>query len=161
MGYFWGPRPSLTATMYRAAIRPFLLYGSVVWASRLTVALRNKLKQLNRLALLCIAPVLHGMPTAGLEVVYSVEPLDLFIQDTAAKTLVRIGSPSGCRSGHRAWLKRKFGGLISQNSDYRKVRNGDPFTIAAQVKQTSLRMEFVSLRTAHAWIARGRGPAAA
>jgi ribonuclease HI len=44
----------------------------------------------NRLALLCLAHTYQGTPTCGMEVIYGIEPLDIFVTKTAVNTIVRI-----------------------------------------------------------------------
>jgi hypothetical protein len=48
-----------------------------------------------------------GTPTAALEIVYGVEPLDLYLREAAAWTFVRLGQPTGSTdSGHLAKLNK-------------------------------------------------------
>jgi ribonuclease HI len=72
-------------------IRPALSYGSLVWSrvcDNQTIIL--KLKQVQRLGLLQIAPVRRSTATAALEIIYNIEPLDLFIREVAAKAFLRV-----------------------------------------------------------------------
>ena len=52
---------------------------------------QKMLKSLQRLALIQIANVRRSTPTAALELLYNVPPLDLHIWETALKTAVRLG----------------------------------------------------------------------
>lgn len=108
LGYFWGPRPGLMASLYKAVICPLVTYGCCIWVNKISTKLRNKLMQLQRLVLLCIAPALHGTPTAGLVVTYGIEPLPLHIQSTALTAECRLKLqdflPYPTPLGHRAWL---------------------------------------------------------
>jgi ribonuclease HI len=89
LGSFWGPKPKFLKTAYTTLIRPILAYGCHVWAHRIDKTLSDLLKKVNRLALLCLTPVFPGTPTAGLEIIHNIMPLDIFITETAVNTIVR------------------------------------------------------------------------
>jgi ribonuclease HI len=91
LGASWGLTPAITLWLYTGIIRPFLTYGSVVWA-RKTAQTRsaNKLKKVQRLGMLLVAPMCQHSPTAGLEVILGVSPLNLYIQYLAARTCTRL-----------------------------------------------------------------------
>jgi hypothetical protein len=97
IGANWGPNPAITLWLYTGIIRPFLSYGSVVWARKTSLArVAKKLTKLQRLALVLVAPIRQHTPTAGLEVVYGLPPLELYIQFLAASTYGRLNlSPNG------------------------------------------------------------------
>ena len=87
----WGPRPKLIRWAYTGIVRPALTYGCVVWAKAIrTETMKSKLNSLQRLALVQIAGVRPSTPTAALELIYNVPPLDIHIQELALKTAVRI-----------------------------------------------------------------------
>jgi hypothetical protein len=87
----WGPSPKMAKWAYTGIVRPGLSYGSVVWNSVCqNRGIIDKLRQVQRLGLLQIAHVRKSTPTVGLEMVYNVEPLDLFIRGKAAESLARI-----------------------------------------------------------------------
>ena len=88
----WGPKPRITKWAYTGIVRPSLIYGSIVWAGTAQKPrIVKKLKQLQRLALVMIAHVRKSTPTAALELIYNIPPLDLFIRESALKTIARIG----------------------------------------------------------------------
>jgi hypothetical protein len=87
----WGPNSKYAKWAYTGIIRPALSYVSLVWSrvcDNQTIIL--KLKQVQLLRLLQIAPVRRSTPTAGLEIIYNIEPLDLFIREAVAKAFVRV-----------------------------------------------------------------------
>ena len=114
----WGPNPKASRWAYTGIVRPALSYGSVVWANKAqSQYMKEKLKKLQRLALLSIAPVRKSTPTAALELLYDVKPLHLFVKEHALKTLVRIGTtspnwtPTGTR-GHQHILMDSFQKIV-------------------------------------------------
>lgn len=108
----WGPNPKFVRWAYTGIIRPMLSYGSMVWAKACeSQTSRKKLSSFQRLGLMQIAPVRRGTPTAAMEILYDVPPLDLFIKDTAVKTFLRIKPKlkwkhSGKRSGHLEYISK-------------------------------------------------------
>ena len=87
----WGPKPRLAKWLFTGIIRPKLSYASMAWGHAIqTKELKAKLKSLNRLAALTIAPARRSTPTAGMEVLYDLIPLDLFLEKTAIMTNERL-----------------------------------------------------------------------
>jgi hypothetical protein len=84
IGTTWGPSPAITLWMYTGIVRPALTYGAVVWAKKAcTAGNAHKLKKIQRLGMLMIAPMRRRTPTEGLEVILNVPPLELIIQHLA------------------------------------------------------------------------------
>lgn len=79
IGVKWGPEPRLMLWMHKAFILPALSYGALVWGHRLGDRFNLKLLKLNRLALAGLGPMRRGTPTAGLEVILGIPPLQLHI----------------------------------------------------------------------------------
>jgi ribonuclease HI len=93
MGKLWGAPPRHVRWAFTGIVRPALTYGSVVWAKGCQAeTIKQKLKRVNRLALLTLGHFRHSTPTAGLEVIMNVLPLDLFIKQSAAYAMWRIQS---------------------------------------------------------------------
>ena len=76
----WGPSPKMMLWLFKVAIRPMITYGSMIWTHGLKGKLKNKLRSLQRLALLMTGHYRNGTPTAGLEVITDTMPIDLFIE---------------------------------------------------------------------------------
>ena len=91
IGSVFGPSPKMLSWAYKGIIIPSLGYGSIVW-SRITEngGIRRKLSSLNRLMALCMAPLRRSTPTAGLEVVLNLPPLDIKIKEMALSAMLRI-----------------------------------------------------------------------
>ena len=88
----WGPSPKATKWAYTGIVRPAFAYGAIAWSKAAQYeGIKSKLRTLQRMALLNIAPVRKGTPTAALELLYDVMPLHLFVKEMALKTSVRIG----------------------------------------------------------------------
>ena len=67
-----------------------ILYGSHLWAGNITKTNAEKLKRLNRLALLGFSKVHKGTPTASLETIYDVPPIHLVAMELGFSATDRI-----------------------------------------------------------------------
>ena len=78
-------------------VRPALTYGAVVWAKSTEAALLQRdLRRVQRLGMTMIAPMCPSTPTAGLELLTGVPPLDLLVQEIAIQTFTRLNlQPEG------------------------------------------------------------------
>jgi hypothetical protein len=82
IGKSWGPSPMCARWSWTGVIRPALTYGAIVWSRTAYQAwAKKKLLRLQMMALSQIAHVRPSTPSAALEVLYGVPPLDLFIQN--------------------------------------------------------------------------------
>ena len=87
----WGPKTMLSKWLFTGIIRPKITYASLVWGHTMTQKTKiNKLRKLNRLAAITITPVRQSTPTLGLEVIYDLLPLHLFISKTALASKDRL-----------------------------------------------------------------------
>jgi ribonuclease HI len=86
----WGPRPQLLKWAYETLVRPAVSYGSHIWAHRLRTSTRNQLGKLQRLALVCIAPVRNGTPTRTMELLFDILPIGLALEQSARGTVLRL-----------------------------------------------------------------------
>ena len=91
MGIMWGPTPRLVKWLFEGIVRPAFSYGCHIWG-RVTSSkgFQEKARKLHRLALLPMSPVRSKCPTAGLEVIAGLIPLELFIEKTSIQTYQRI-----------------------------------------------------------------------
>ena len=113
IGKLWGPSPNLMRLMYVMMVRPMITYGSIVWAKRARF-FQPQLGRLQRLIMLCMAPMAKSTPTLGLEVIGGLMPLDLLVKGEAIKTMARIskrnpviwdGVGDGQHRGHLIWSR--------------------------------------------------------
>ena len=87
----WGPRPELTRWLITGVVLPILSYASHVWINALSRKMNvDKLNAIQRLGLMIIAPTRRSTPTAGLEIIYNVTPIELAIRERAKLNMLRI-----------------------------------------------------------------------
>jgi hypothetical protein len=85
----FGPKPHLLLWAY--IVRPALTYASMNWGHALEgKCVSKKLVRLDRLALLTASRVHMSTPTKGLQIIYEIPPLHLFIKQTGAMTYARL-----------------------------------------------------------------------
>ncbi len=87
----WGPRPELTRWLMTGVITPILTYASHVWINALkSKSNLIKLNAVQRLGLSMIAPVRKSTPTAGMELIYDVAPIEITIRERAKINALRV-----------------------------------------------------------------------
>jgi ribonuclease HI len=91
VGKTWGPLPECAKWSWTGVIRPALTYRAIVWSrTALQAWAKKKLQQLQRLALSQISHVRPSTPSAALEIMYRMPPLDPFIQNCAQNAAIRV-----------------------------------------------------------------------
>ncbi len=106
-GKLWGVPPKMQRWLYTGVARPALTYGSLVWAKACdTEWAKTELNRLNRLALMSMGHFRRSTPTAGLEVITYVMPLDLHVKCEAALAFKRTQGQTLIKDG-RILTKRK------------------------------------------------------
>ncbi|XP_017465837.1 PREDICTED: uncharacterized protein LOC108358852 [Rhagoletis zephyria] len=91
LGTTWGLSPGLMHWCYTAVVKPILLYGALVWWTAANkISYRKPLERLQRLAALCITGALRTTPTAALERLLGLPPIDIAVESTAAKSATRL-----------------------------------------------------------------------
>lgn len=144
IGKTWGLKPHMALWLYKAVIRPQITYASLVWflkAKQSTV--KEKLSSLQRLACLCITGAFSSTPTAALQVLLNLTPLDIFIEMEARKSWYRLSINCLARrgpsfSGHVGALQAaSIEPLLNMRSDlmvgeYSFVK---PYTISIDSRQ--------------------------
>jgi ribonuclease HI len=104
-GKNWGLKPSVLYWMYGAIVRPILCYGSMLWSHCAKIAsVEKKLTKVQRLACLSVTGVMTSTPTAALEVLLSLSPIGLFVEEQARLTVARL-----YRNGHWEATGRSMG----------------------------------------------------
>jgi ribonuclease HI len=78
----------------------------------------SKLLKIQRMGMICVAPMRHHTPTAGLETILGLPPLDLYIQSPAATTFHRLNlqprnweGVAGTKKGHIKWIESQVSNL--------------------------------------------------
>ena len=77
---------------YTAVVRPTITYASHIWANNLTEVNKKKLKAVNRLACLMMGKVQKSTPTAGMEVIFNLEPYEVVLEKHSIMTFFRISN---------------------------------------------------------------------
>lgn len=116
VGKLWGPIPGLMRWAYTGIIRPMITYGAIVWANKAPLY-RTQFARIQRLAMMSLAHFRKGTPTAGLDVICGLPPLDIFVGGEAAKAAKRIqkrnrpkwdGIGAGNKRGHLRWIRNNY-----------------------------------------------------
>ena len=84
----WGPNPKLMRLAYTSVARSKLTYGGHVWQHK--KGQDAQVTRCQRLGLLTLAPTQPSTPTLGLQAIWGIQPIDLFLQEAALKTYVHI-----------------------------------------------------------------------
>ena len=91
VGGTWGISPAKMMWVYTSIIRPILAYASLVWINAINrKAIVSKLNKLQGLACRIIASAYPSTPTAALEAIMALSPLDLYLKETAILTARRL-----------------------------------------------------------------------
>ena len=89
----YGPQPLLMKRAYTTIVIPALTFGCHVFGDKcLQATVKKSLTRLNRLACLLIANVAPSTPTKGMEIIYNLMPLDIFIEKRASEIMARINN---------------------------------------------------------------------
>lgn len=87
----WGLSPRIVNWLYTAVIRPMFCYGAVVWWTRTKLtSVKNQLTKLQRIACVGITGAMRTSPTAALEALLDLLPLDLFVKKEAELGAFRL-----------------------------------------------------------------------
>jgi ribonuclease HI len=91
IGKTWGLSPGKARWIYTTMVRPILSYGCLVWIRATLVQTNvNILRKVQRLACVMMTSAQRSAPTAALEVMMDLRPVDLFLQEQAVLTSVRL-----------------------------------------------------------------------
>ena len=87
----WGPKPQLVRWLSTTVIKPRITYGCLVWGHTINQDYKKKkLKQLNQMASLIMAPKRRNTPTLALEILNNLLPLDLHIRGVGVNAFTRL-----------------------------------------------------------------------
>ena len=91
VGKLWGLSPKVTHWVYTAVIRPVVSYASVAWlTATATDARLVPFRKLQRLACLMITGAIRSTPTAAMECMLDIEPIDVFLMRQAIGSSFRL-----------------------------------------------------------------------
>nr|XP_042904640.1 uncharacterized protein LOC122270622 [Parasteatoda tepidariorum] len=115
IGRTWGLSPKIVYWIYSMIISPIITYGAIVWWSRTRLSsARSNLNRLQRMVCVALSGCLRTTPTAALESLLGLLPLNLRIEveaQTGVKRLMYLGLWKE-NSKHLSW-----GHLVSQVKD--------------------------------------------
>ena len=126
-GNRWGLQPYIVNWMYTAIVQPILTYGCVVWWE--AVEKRNQLQSLTkiqRMACIGTTGALRSTPTAGMEMILHLLPLDVTIKNNAAKSAIRLKNQDTWKEttyGHGKIIRHFKGLKIPESFDNIIKRN--------------------------------------
>jgi ribonuclease HI len=125
IGQKWGLDPDKTLWTHTAIVRPKVSYASMVWAHGIGAVATKKLEQLQRKVLLGTSAAMRSTPSAAMEAILGLPPLDLFVMGEALKARARtrermkdtwdgvsITANKGVAKGHRRMLDDKLKQLV-------------------------------------------------
>ena len=100
IGSTWGLKPQVTMWIYKSVIRPIISYGAIALNKCIERGpIRAKLTKLQRLACSMTLGARHSTPTAGMEIILGLYPLDIFMKEKALNDLQRLME-------HKQWRGR-------------------------------------------------------
>ena len=81
---YWGPQPRLVEWIFTAVVKPRITYAALVWAHSIqAISKKQRLGLINRLAAMMLTPTRKNAPTAALEIIHDLIPLELALKETA------------------------------------------------------------------------------
>lgn len=87
----WGMSPKKVTWLYQQVVLPRVLYGSLIWWHKVQENLtKAKFTKLQRMALLMISGATRSTPTAALEAILNIPPIDIKIRTLAVKACDRL-----------------------------------------------------------------------
>lgn len=102
-GSQWGLRPGIVRQLYVSVIRPIIAFGCIAWWTRVEKStVKRELQVLQRLACISITSAFRTTPTAALETLLDLPPLDIYIQEVACLAINRVN-----RCGVKAFHPRR------------------------------------------------------
>jgi ribonuclease HI len=104
IGKSWGLKPRQALWIYTAIVRPILAYAAVVWINATNSStLVAMLRKVQRLACITITSAFPSTPTAALEVLLQIPPIDIFLKGEAYMATYRLERGD-------MWTRRRFVG---------------------------------------------------
>ena len=91
IGKTWGLKPRQAMWLFTAIIRPILAYAAVIWIGATTSStLVAMLQKVQRLACITITSAFPSTPTAALEILLQIPPIDIFLKGEAYMSSYRL-----------------------------------------------------------------------
>ena len=91
IGNTWGLNPKVTRWIYTGIIRPILSYAACIWSPGLGKEyIRKAVTKVQRAACLLVTGSLRSTPTAAMEVLLGLPPVDIYLQGEAVRQATRL-----------------------------------------------------------------------
>lgn len=91
IGKSWGLKPKYIYWIYTAIVRPILAYGCLVWWQKGEMrTIQTKLNHLQRMCLMALSGAFSSTPTAALEALFNIRPLQIFLKQEAYSCAYRF-----------------------------------------------------------------------
>lgn len=109
VGQKWGLKPNVVHWLYVSVVRPVLTYAAVVWWKRTEVqSSTDLLGKIQRQALLSITGAMTTTPTAAMEAMLKLPPIDLVVKAEARAAIHRLQileqwKPNGAPKSHTTY----------------------------------------------------------
>jgi ribonuclease HI len=124
IGKRWGLKPKQTEWLYKSIVRPILTYGSIVWANSMEIKCnRARLEKVQRTACLMITGTMRSTPTAGMEALLNITPIDIHIEGTAIAGYNRLQRTKSWRpvKGESLWKKGHTHYMNKRTKDFPQI----------------------------------------
>ena len=87
----WGLNPEICRWMYISLIRPIMAYASLVWIRSTEIkSHKTILNKVQRKGCMAVLNAMHTTPTAAMELMLNLEPIDIFLKTQAINTYKRL-----------------------------------------------------------------------
>ncbi len=117
LGKTWGLTPEMARWAYLTMVRPIISYGALVWIK----ALENmdcvaRLRKVQRAACMLTLSAYPSTPTASLEMLLGIRPIDMHLREVAVATSVRLK-----KTGH--WFAGRTNPVNSRSKSHSDICN--------------------------------------
>ena len=91
MGKNWGLKPKVCKWMYTGLVRPILTYAGIIWLKAIRQPSKlAKIRKVQRKACLSITNAMLSTPTASMEIMADILPIDIYVEKTALNSFLRM-----------------------------------------------------------------------
>ena len=91
LGKNWGLNPKISKWTYTALVRPILSYGNTVWLPALDTQKNiDNLTKVQRQGCLATLRAMCSTPTAGMEVLLNLPPIEIHLKTIALNSYLRM-----------------------------------------------------------------------
>lgn len=133
VGKTWGLAPHITHWLYTTVVKPKITYGATVWWPKVEQSTAKlELSKLQRLACICIMGAMSTTPTAAMETILNLPPLDIVIKAEARMGAYRLKCNGNWYDNHLGHTKIESivtNSLLEMRSDIMtpKINTNKPF----------------------------------